>query len=129
MVDVHLRRCVVNNLSILRLYFTAAETKPAHVWWERLVPQTLEGFLLRQAKGHGIEQALLHRVFGGFLKNQELIMDTGESPPPRLPSCLELIGEEVNLQSFLMANQEYLRKVRIIFLRGEEVRYKVTTDS
>lgn len=80
-----------------------------------------------QAKGHGIEQALLHKVVGGFLKDQELIMDIGESPPPRLPNCLELIGEEVELQSFLTKNQEYLCKVRIVFLRGEEVRYLVTS--
>jgi len=119
---------LMDHLSVLRLYFSASEMRRADSWWKRLAPQSLGAFLLRQAKEHGIEQALLHRVIGGFLKNQELIMDTGEIPPARLPQCLELVGEEEDLQSFLKDNRDHLNKVRIVFLRGEEARYEAAID-
>ncbi|WP_158944013.1 DUF190 domain-containing protein [Granulicella sp. S190] len=119
---------VMDHLSVLRLYFSASEMRRADNWWKRLAPQSLGAYLLRQAKEHGIEQALLHRVIGGFLKNQELMMDTGEVPPARLPQCLELVGEEEQLQSFLKDNREHLQKVRIVFLRGEEAKYEAAIE-
>jgi PII-like signaling protein len=119
---------LMEHLSVLRLYFTASEMRRADNWWKRFAPQSLGAYLLRQAKEHGIEQALLHRVIGGFLKNQDLVMDTGEIPPARLPQCLELVGEEDDLQSFLKDNRDHLQKVRIVFLRGEEARYEAAID-
>jgi H+/Cl- antiporter ClcA/PII-like signaling protein len=119
---------VMEHLSVLRLYFSASEMRRADSWWRRLTPQSLGAYLLRQAKEHGIEQALLHRVIGGFLKNQDLIMDSGEVPPARLPQVLELVGEEEQLQSFLKDNRDHLKKVRIVFLRGEEARYEAAVD-
>jgi H+/Cl- antiporter ClcA/PII-like signaling protein len=119
---------LMDHLSVLRLYFSASEMRRADSWRKRFAPQSLGAFLLRQAKEHGIEQALLHRVIGGFLKNQELIMDTGEIPPARLPQCLELVGEEEDLQSFLKDNRDHLNKVRVVFLRGEEAQYEAAID-
>jgi H+/Cl- antiporter ClcA len=110
----------MEHLSVLRLYFSASEMRRADSWWKRIAPQSLGVFLLRQAKEHGIEQALLHRVIGGYLKNQDLAVDSGEIPPARLPQCLELVGDEEDLQSFLKHNRDHLGKVRTIFLRGEE---------
>lgn len=114
----------MERLSVLRLYFSASEMRRADAWWKRFAPQSLGVYLLSQAKEHGIEQALLHRVIGGYLKNQELALDTGEIPPARLPQCLELVGDEEDLQSFLKHNREHLGKVRSVFLRGEEARYE-----
>jgi PII-like signaling protein len=119
---------LMEDLSVLRLYFSASEMRRADSWWKRFAPQSLGAYLLRQAKEHGIEQALLHRVIGGFLKNQELVMDTGEIPPARLPQCLELVGEEEDLQSFLKDNRDHLGKVRIVFLRGEEARLEAAIE-
>jgi PII-like signaling protein len=110
----------MQHLTVLRLYFSAAEMRKTDSWWKRLAPQSLGAFLLQQAKEHGIEQALLHRVIGGYLNNQELTLDSGEIPPARLPQCLELVGDEEDLQSFLSQNRAHLRKVRAVFLRGEE---------
>ncbi len=110
----------LEELTILRLYFSVSEMRRSDSWWRRFAPQSLGGFLLQQAKEHGIEQALLHRVIGGYLNNQDLVMDTGEIPPARLPQCLELVGDEKDLQAFLKHNREHLSKVRIVFLRGEE---------
>ncbi|WP_260737973.1 voltage-gated chloride channel family protein [Tunturiibacter lichenicola] len=118
----------MNHLTVLRLYFSASEMRRADSWWKRISPEGLGGYLLRQAKEHGIEQALLHRVIGGFLKNQDLAMDTGEIPPVHLPQCLELVGEEEDLQSFLKHNRDHLAKVRIIFLRGEEAKYEAAIE-
>jgi len=118
----------MEELSVLRMYFSASEMRRADSWWKRLAPQTLGAYLLKQAKEHGIEQALLHRVIGGYLKGQDLAMDTGEIPPARLPQCLELVGEEEDLQSFLKHNRDHLTKVRTVFLRGEEAKIEAAID-
>ena len=47
-------------------------------------------------------------------------MDTGEIPSSRLPQCLELVGEEADLQSFLRDNSAHLANVRKVFLRGQD---------
>jgi H+/Cl- antiporter ClcA/PII-like signaling protein len=118
----------MEHLAVLRLYFSASEMRQADAWWKRLSPQTLGAFLLRQAKEHGIEQALLHRVIGGYLKGQDLAMDTGEIPPARLPQCLELVGAEEDLQSFIKHNRDHLAKVRIVFLHGREAEIEAALD-
>lgn len=118
----------MNNLVILRLYFSAVRIKRADGWWRRLAPQSLGEYLLREAKKSGIEQALLHRVIGGYLKGHALAMDTGEIPSPRLPQCLELVGTEASLQSFLHRNRDHLQGVRSVFLRGEEARIEAALD-
>jgi H+/Cl- antiporter ClcA len=119
---------VMDHLSVLRLYFSASEMRRADSWWKKLAPESLGGYLLRQAKEHGIEQALLHRVIGGYLKNQDLVMDTSDMPPARLPQCLELVGEEEDLQAFLKHNRDHLKSVRSVFLRGEEARHEAEIE-
>jgi H+/Cl- antiporter ClcA/PII-like signaling protein len=121
---------LMEDLTVLRLYFSAHQMRSADSWWKRLAPQSLGEFLLREAKVAGIEQALLHRVIGGYLKDHNLAMDTGEIAPARLPQCLELVGPEESLNRFLDLNREHLKKVRTVFLRGEEARYeaKLETD-
>lgn len=118
----------MDHLSVLRLYFSASEMRRADAWWKRFAPQSLGSFLLHQAKEHGIEQALLHRVIGGYLKNQDLALDTGEIPNARLPQCLELVGDEEDLQSFLKHNRDHLGKVRSVFLRGEEAKVEAEIE-
>ena len=118
----------MEHLSVLRLYFSASEMHNTGPWWKKLAPQSLGAYLLQQAKEHGIEQALLHRVIGGYLRNEELVMDSGEIPPARLPQCLELVGEEEDLQAFLKHNRDRLTKVRTVFLRGEEARVEAAIE-
>lgn len=118
----------MEHLSVLRMYFSASEMRRADSWWKRIAPQTLGAYLLNQAKEHGIEQALLHRVIGGYLKGQDLAMDTGEIPPARLPQCLELVGDEEDLQSFLKHNRDHLAKVCTVFLRGEEAKIEAAIE-
>jgi PII-like signaling protein len=118
----------MEHLGVLRMYFSASEMRRADSWWKRIAPQTLGAFLLKQAKDHGIEQALLHRVIGGYLKGQDLAMDTGEIPPARLPQCLELVGDEEDLQSFLKHNRDHLAKVRVVFLHGREAEIEAAIE-
>lgn len=118
----------MEHLGVLRLYFSASEMRRSDSWWKRISPQTLGAFLLQQAKDHGIEQALLHRVIGGYLKGQDLAMDTGEIPPTRLPQCLELVGDEEDLQSFIKHNKDHLGKVRLVFLHGREAEIEAAIE-
>jgi len=118
----------MEQLTVLRLYFSASAMRRADSWWRRFAPENLGGYLLRQAREHGIEQALLHRIIGGYLKNQELAMDTADVPPSRLPQCLELAGDEQDLQSFLKHNKDHLAKVRTVFLRGEKARFEAEIE-
>jgi H+/Cl- antiporter ClcA/PII-like signaling protein len=118
----------MEHLGVLRLYFSASEMRRADSWWKRIAPQALGSFLLRQAKDHGIEQALLHRVTGGYLKGQDLVFDTGEIQPAKLPQCLELVGDEEDLESFIKHNSEHLKNVRIIFLHGKEAEIEAAID-
>lgn len=55
-------------------------------------------------------------------------MDTSDMPPARLPQCLELVGEEEDLQSFLKHNRDHLKSVRTVFLRGEEAKYEAEIE-
>ncbi len=119
---------LMEHLSVLRLYFSAAQVVRADKWWKRFAPQSLGAHLLKQAHTFGIEQALLQRVIGGYLKNQELLMDNGEIPQSKLPQCLELVGEEENIQAFLDSNREHLARVRVVFLRGHEAQVESAID-
>ena len=119
---------LMSELTVLRLYFAASEVYRANSWWKRLAPEPLGSYLLRRAKERGIEQALLHRVIGGFLKNQNLVLDNGEVPPAKLPQCLELVGQEELLQAFLVDNGDQLQSVRPIFLRGEVARLEAAIE-
>ena len=102
----------MNELVILRLYFSAAQMRNPDGWWRRLAPQSLGEYLLRQAKNAGVEQALLHRVIGGYLKDH----------------ALELVGTDASLQAFLRENREHLQSVRTVFLRGVEARIEAALD-
>jgi len=119
---------LMSELSVLRLYFAASEVHRANSWWKRLAPEPLGSYLLRLAKDAGVEQALLHRVIGGFLKDHDLVMDNGEIPPAKLPQCLELVGPEEILQAFLERNGDQLQGVRPVFLRGEEARIEAAIE-
>lgn len=118
----------LGNLSMLRIYFSAAQVRPTNSWWTELAPHSLAEDLLLEAKRSGIEQALLHRLIGGYLQDHELGMDTGESPHLRLSQCLELVGPKETLQTFLRSNHEHLTKVHSVFLRGEGALVEVAVE-
>jgi len=110
----------MNHLTVLRLYFSATIAQNSGPWWKRLAPQSLGEHLLRQAKHSGVEQAVLHKIVGGYLRGHSLAIDNGEIRPARMPQCLELIGEEQLLRRFLNDNEDHLSNVRALFLYGTD---------
>ncbi|HVW85934.1 MAG TPA: chloride channel protein, partial [Bryobacteraceae bacterium] len=111
----------MNELTVLRLYFRTGATAKAESNWRKLMAPALGPYLLRRAKEAGIEQAVLHRVSGGFLQGGRLAFDHSDVAPPSLPQCLELIGEEELLRAFLDLHRPALDGVRVVLLRGEQL--------
>ena len=68
-----------------------------------------------------MEQAILHRVEGGYLKGHSLEWDHPERATPKLPQVLELMGDEKALKNFVRSNQELLKPVRVVMLCAEEL--------
>ncbi|HEY4084302.1 MAG TPA: hypothetical protein VGM43_00110 [Bryobacteraceae bacterium] len=89
--------------------------------WRGVFPIPLGRHLLSAAREAGVEQAILHRVEGGYLKGHGLEWDHPERVAPKLPQVLELMGDEKVLQSFVAVNQELLKPVRVVMLRAEEL--------
>lgn len=118
----------MDDVTVLRLYFSASAIRRPETWWKRVTPEDLGNFLLQQAKEHGIEQALLHRVIGGYLKNQDLALGTDNVSPERFLQFVELAGAEQDLQSFIRHNRHHLRDVRAVFLRGKEAKIEAAVD-
>lgn len=110
-----------NHFSILRLYFCASDTVNRREGWRRVFPIPLGRHLLSAARAAGVEQAILHRVEGGYLKGHMLEWDHPERTAPTLPQVLELIGDEKVLQSFLHVNRELLKPVRVVMVRAEDL--------
>ena len=110
----------MNRVTVLRLYFSASAVRRSGSWWKRLAPRSLGEHLLRQAKHSGVEQAILHKVLGGYLCGHSLTIDNGEITPARTPQCLELIGEEQLLRRFLSDNEDHLSNVRALFINGTD---------
>lgn len=124
-----LKDFTMNNLTVLRLYFCASRAVKHGSWWRRMLPQPLGVHLLKRAKSIGIEQALLHRIIGGYLKDQSLVFEgSAEIPTDTLPQCLELVGEDDLLKRYLADNKELLGNVRVLFLRGEEAAVEARID-
>ena len=116
------------KLAILRLYFAATAIRRADSLWNRFAPQSLGVFLLQAAKELGIQQAVLYRVIGGYLNKQALATDAGGTPTAHLPQCLELAGQEEDLQSFLDRNRSHLAAVRSVFLRGGKAVHEASLE-
>ncbi len=102
----------------LRLYFHNGAKPKVEGFWNRLTAPSLAMYLAKQAKDAGIEQAIIHRVSGGYLKGDPISFDlTSEIPPHKLPQCVELIDNEDKLKHFLKTNTEALKEVRAVLLR------------
>ena len=110
-----------NQFSILRLYYCASDNVNHRAGWLRMFPTPLGRHLLAAAREAGVEQAILHRVEGGYLKGHNLAWDHPERSTPKLPQVLELIGDEKALKSFVHVNQELLKPVRVVLVRAEDL--------
>jgi PII-like signaling protein len=114
-----------SHFSVLRLYFCASDNVNRGEGWRRIFPVPLGRHLLSAAREAGVEQAILHRVEGGYLKGHSLEWNHPERAVPKLPQVLELIGDEKVLQSFVQTNQELLKAVRVVRLRAEDAAARI----
>ncbi|MDE3196363.1 MAG: voltage-gated chloride channel family protein [Acidobacteriota bacterium] len=119
----------MNELTVLRLYFRTGATAQAQRGWKKVLKPALGPYLLQHAKEAGIDQAILHRVSGGYLREGRLTLDHSDVVPPNLPQCLELIGEEELLRAFLDLHRPVLGGVRVVMLRGEQLDLDSATES
>ncbi len=120
----------MNQITILRLYFSASATVPGRSWLKRMISGNLGQYLMKQAKEAGVHQAIMHRVSAGFINGDRISWDISDTPPPKLPQCLELIGDEDLLRAFLQVERPHLKDVRAVLMRSEDVIWEsgLTTD-
>ncbi|WP_315874784.1 DUF190 domain-containing protein [Thermocoleostomius sinensis] len=112
----------MRHLTALRLYFHHGARLYGKTRWRRLTSPHLHWHLPRLAKEFGIQQVVLHRVHMGYLKGDELHHNHHEVTPHRLPQCLELIDQEAKLREFVEVHHADLKHVRIVLIRGEDLR-------
>lgn len=104
----------MSQLSALRLYFPlSAKAKPTRLW-HRFVAPSLASHLLDQASQAGIQQVVMHKVTAGYLPGDRLQQHVSDTPPNRLPQCLELIDQEGRLRAFLQVHSDHLAEVRVV---------------
>lgn len=92
-------------------------------FWQKLFSSSLAGYLVKEAKDFGIEQALFYKVEAGYLKGQKLMFDSVEARPIDFPICLELIDEKEKLDRFLDRYREHLDQCRVVIIDFEERRF------
>ena len=126
--DLHLRgflqaeeETLMTNLTALRFYFDDGARVERKGVWQKLTSPDLFTDIADSARAFGIQQVVLHRVSGGFLKGDPLTYDRGEIPHHKREQCLELIDIEEKLRLFLDRHRAELKDVRVVLLRCEEV--------
>lgn len=108
--------------TILRIYMPVkAQRKGKLPFFQKLFFSSLAGYLLKEAKAFGIEQSILQRVFGGYLKDRKLVFDQSEVIPPDLPQCVELIDQEKKLRSFIEKYHDQLEGCRVVLFKTAEL--------
>ena len=111
------------ELSVLRIYMTISAKVDSDqlTFWQRLFNNSLSVFLLKKAREAGVEQAIIQRIPGGYLKGKQLAFDMSEVAPPNLPQCLELIDEKEKLVEFVAKNRKQLDGCKVVLFNAVEV--------
>jgi PII-like signaling protein len=108
--------------AVLRIYMpVTAKRKGRLTLWQKMFSSALSGFLLKEAKAFGIEQAIYQRVFGGYLKGQKLVFDLGEYTPPEFPQVVELLDQETKIRAFVEKYRDQLSDCRAVILKTSEL--------
>ena len=108
--------------TILRIYMQVrAQRKGKLPFFQKLFSSSLAGFLLKESKAFGIEQSILQRIFGGYLKDRKLVFEQAEIIPPDFPLCVELIDQEKKLRSFAEKYRDQLEDCRVVLFNTAEL--------
>jgi PII-like signaling protein len=106
----------VMHLTVVRFYFPLSAKIPHLTFWQKLTAPHFGHYMVKKAKEHGIEQAIVHRVSGGFLKGDHPTHYHSETVSPRMPQCLELIDLEHKLHDFIEAHKHLFKGIKIVKL-------------
>lgn len=87
-------------------------------FWQKLWKGSLSWYLAQKAKEFGIEQAIIQRISGGYLKGNKLVSNISESIPDDFPSCLEMIDTEEKLRSFVLKFKDQIEGCRVLLFRS-----------
>lgn len=110
------------DATILRIYMPVkAQRKGKMTFWQKIFSSSLGGYLLKEAKTFGIEQAIYQRVIGGYLKGKKLVFDQAEVVPPDLPQVVELLDHEPRLRAFVEKYRDQLEDCRVILFKSTEL--------
>ena len=109
--------------TIMRIYMTAsarAKTNELSTW-QRIFNSSLSSFTIKKAKESGIEQAIIQKIPGGYLKGKKLAFDMVEVIPPDLPQCVELIDSESKLRSFFEKFKDNFQGCKVVLFKTAEL--------
>lgn len=116
----------MHDLAAVRLYFPASARANRSRFWHHLSAPALAHHLLKVAHQSGIEQAILHHVDAGYLKDQRLSHHHPEASSMEHPQCLEMVDRRDALERFLTDHADELQKVRVLMLSCETPASRLT---
>lgn len=111
-------------LSTIRIYTQSGTRLKVSGFMRKITAPLLTHYLLREAKANGIYHAIIHNVNAGFFKGGKIIYSHYEIKTFTHPECLELIGGIDNLNKFINANLDQLRKSNAIISTAHEINYQ-----
>ncbi|HDS1150301.1 TPA: DUF190 domain-containing protein [Pluralibacter gergoviae] len=109
-------------LKVLRIYMSAGARVKRRGVLQKLIAPQLSHYLLRAARESGIPQATLRPISAGYLAGHKISHAHTEISAPAHPVCLELVGEESVLRTFLSTSSAYLDGLRYILFAPDEYR-------
>ena len=108
--------------TILRIYMPiSAKVNGTRTLWQKLWGGSLTWYLAKKAKEFGVEQAVIQRVSGGYLKGKKLVSNLGEIIPDDLPMCIEMIDGEEKLRSFVGHYKDQLSGCRVVLFKSAQL--------
>lgn len=106
----------MKQYQLLRIYFKYGQKSKKLSFWQKLWNSSLSNQLLKAAKEQKIHQANIFNANAGYLGDGNIVYNLSELPPPKNTVCLELIDEELKLQTFLKDNETELQEAISILL-------------
>lgn len=106
----------MEQYQLLRVYFKYGQKSQKLSFWQKLWNSSLSNQLLKAAKEQKILQANIFNASAGYLGDGNIVYNLSELPPLKNTVCLELIDEELKLQTFLKDNETELQAAISILL-------------
>ncbi|TGN29531.1 hypothetical protein [Empedobacter tilapiae] len=109
----------MEQYQLLRIYFKYGQKSKKLSFWQKLWNSSLSDQLLKAAKAQKIHHANIFIASAGYLNGGNIVYNVSELPPPKNTACLELIDEELKLQTFLKDNEAEIQEAISILIHPE----------